>query len=43
LNRSWENSARQFITHMRKVAGSNHASTAGMADRAPLRGLGADA
>lgn len=43
LNRSWENSARQFIGHMRKVAGGNHAPTVGAADPAPAHGLGADA
>jgi glycosyltransferase involved in cell wall biosynthesis len=41
LNRSWENSARQFIGHMRKVAGGNHTPTIGIA--AAAHGLGADA
>jgi glycosyltransferase involved in cell wall biosynthesis len=43
LNRSWENSARQFIGHMRKVAGGSNSPTVGMADSAPAHGLSADA
>jgi glycosyltransferase involved in cell wall biosynthesis len=43
LNSSWENSARQFIGHMRKVATGNHTPTIGMADSAPALGLSADA
>jgi glycosyltransferase involved in cell wall biosynthesis len=35
LNRSWENSARQFIGHMRKVAGGRQNPPIGMADSAP--------
>jgi glycosyltransferase involved in cell wall biosynthesis len=42
LNRSWENSARQFIGHMRKVA-SDHNTTIGIAEPTPVHGLGADA
>jgi glycosyltransferase involved in cell wall biosynthesis len=43
LNRSWDNSARQFISHMRKVPGGNPVPTVGVAETAPLHGLGADA
>lgn len=43
LNRSWDNSARQFISHMRKVAGGGHDPTIGLAGSAPAHGLGADA
>ncbi len=41
LNSSWENSARQFIGHMRKIAGGKHTTSIGM-DPAPAH-LGADA
>ena len=30
LNSSWDNSARQFISHMRKIASGNHNPTIGM-------------
>lgn len=42
LNRSWENSARQFVGHMRAIAG-NQAQAIGMTNPAPVHGLGADA
>lgn len=39
LNRSWDNSARQFVGHMRKIAGGQHAAIE-LTNAAPAQGLG---